>query len=143
MSGPLKMKKYLLIQRNFSLSSKLPAIKDYFIEEKDANKRPSDVEIRKKGLPQNTPTIGDRIKRDQGSSFWVPDKKHGYYKGPTGTLRDFIDPELTTKQMVSEGFRDLKKEIVKWKNELDREDFDKLPSPGEFRTEWSFDTEER
>ena len=58
-------------------------------------------------------------------------------------MRDYIDPDMTTKQMVSEGFRDLKQEIVKWKTELDREDADKLPSFGEFRTEWSFHTEER
>ena len=81
--------------------------------------------------------------RDRGGPFYVSDKKGGYYKGPTGTLRDYIDPEMTAKQMVSEGFKDLKTEIVKWKNELRREEADTLPSLGELRTEWTFDTEER
>ena len=129
--------------RLFSTSTKVCGFRDRLVDEKDRNKRPSDLEIRKKGLPQNTPTLGERIKRDSGGSFFSPDKKGGYYKGPTGTLRDYVDPEMTTKQIVSQGFKDLKNEIVKWKSELRREDADKLPSLGELRTEWSFDTEER
>ena len=129
--------------RLFSTTTQLFGFKDRFVEEKDLNKRPSDLEIRKKGLPQNTPTLGERIKRDSGGPLYSPDKKGGYYKGPTGTLRDYVDPEMTTKQIVSQGFKDLKNEIGKWKSELGREDFDKLPRLGELRTEWRFDTEER
>ena len=129
--------------RLFSTSTKLFGFKDRFVDVKDLNKRPSDLEIRKKGLPKNTPTLGERIKRDSGGPLYSPDPKGGYYKGATGTLRDYIDPEMTTKQIVSQGFKDLKNEIVKWKSELRREDADKLPSLGELRTEWSFDTEER
>ena len=128
--------------RLLSTSVKLAAFKDRFVDEKDRHKRPSDLEIRKKGLPQNTPTLGERIRRDDRSSFYVADRKGGYYKGQTGTIRDYVDPEMNTKQMVSEGFKDLKQEIIKWKNEL-VVDADKLPSLGEDRTEWSFDTEER
>ena len=128
--------------RLFSTSKKVSAFKDRFVDKKDLNKRPSDLEIKKKGLPQNTPTLGERIRRQEGGQFLVPDRKGGYYKGPTGTLRDYIDPELTAKQMVSNGFKDLKTEIIKWKSELGREDADKLPKLGEYRTEWSFDTEE-
>lgn len=94
-------------------------------------------------MPKNTPTLGERLKRDDGGQFFVTDRKGGYYKGATGTLRDFIDPEVTAKQMISEGFKEMKTEIVKWKNELHRDDADKLPTLGEYRTEWAFDTEER
>ena len=58
-------------------------------------------------------------------------------------MRDYIDPNMTTKEMVAEGFKELKEQIVKWKSEQTREDFDKLPDFGELRTEWTFDTEER
>ena len=131
------------LSRYFTTSPKLSAFKDNFLDEKDRNKKPSDLEIRKKGLPKNTPTLGQRIQRDQSVPLYTPDRKGGYFKGPTGTLRDYIDPNETAKQMVVAGFKDLKQEIVKWKSELKREDADKLPSIGEMRTEWSFNTEER
>ena len=131
------------LSRFFSTSTKVSAFKDRFIDEKDLNKRPSDLEIKRKGLPKNTPTLGERLKRQEGGPLFVPDKKGGYYKGTTGTLRDYINPEMTTKQTAADGFKELKTEIVKWKNELGREDADKIPKFGELRTEWSFDTEER
>ena len=133
----------LVFSRFFYTSPKVSAFKDRFVDIKDTDKRPSDLEIRKKGLPKNTPTLGERLKRDDGGQFFVTDRKGGYYKGATGTLRDFIDPEVTAKQMISEGFKEMKTEIVKWKNELHRDDADKLPTLGEYRTEWAFDTEER
>ena len=142
-SKSLTMKKIIRIHRNFSTSHKVFGFKDKFVMEKDWNKRPSDVEIRKKGLPQNTPTLAERIRRDTGSQFLEQDKKSGYHKGETGGLRDYIDPNMTTKEMVAEGFKELKEQIVKWKSEQTREDFDKLPDFGELRTEWTFDTEER
>ena len=45
--------------------------------------------------------------------------------------------------MVAEGFKDLKTQIVKWKDEMGEEPTKHLPHPGQTRTEWSFDTEER
>ena len=84
-----------------------------------------------------------RIKRDSGSSFQEQYRKGGYFKGPTGSLRDYIDPEQTTKEMALEGFKELKIQLRKWKDELQEESLEKLPDFGELRTEWSFDSEEK
>ena len=142
-SNSLTMKRLVKLHRNFSTSNNLLGWRDKFVFEDDWNKRPSDVEIRKKGLPQNTPTLEQRIKRDSGSSFMEQYKKGGYFKGPTGSLRDYIDPEQTTKEMAVEGFKELKIQLRKWKDELKEESYEKIPDFGELRTEWSFDSEEK
>ena len=141
------MSKHIFVRnawsRPFSSSSFLCKWDDKIVWEKDANKRPSDLEIKRKGLPKNTPTLGERVRRQDGGPLYVPDRKGGYFKGPTGTIRDYIDPKLTSKEVVTQGFHNLKTEIVKWKSELGQNDIDKLPKDGEYRTEWTFDSEER
>ena len=46
------------------------------------------------------------------------DPKGGYYKGPTGTVRDYIDPEMTTRESVGVAWKEAKRQ---WK--LLKEDF--------------------
>ena len=48
------------------------------VKKEDLNKRPSDLEIAKKELPENTPTLGERLDRDVYNLFHVHDEKHGY-----------------------------------------------------------------
>ena len=52
-SDALTMKRLVKLHRNFSTSNYLLGWRDKIVFEDDWNKRPSDVEIRKKGLPQN------------------------------------------------------------------------------------------
>ena len=82
----------------------------------DFRKRPSDLEIEKKGLPKNTPTLEERIRRDTAGTVFVADRKGGYYRG-TGTLRDYIPKDYTLHDGVREGIKSIKDEIVKWKKE--------------------------
>jgi hypothetical protein len=49
------------------------------VNEADLNKMPSDLEIAKKGLPENTPTLGERMDRDVYRTFHQADEKHGYH----------------------------------------------------------------
>jgi hypothetical protein len=49
------------------------------VKEEDLNKRPSDLEISQKGLPDNTPTLGERMDRDVYRTFHQADEKHGYH----------------------------------------------------------------
>ena len=55
-------------------------IRNKFVWESDLDKRPSAKEIETKDLPPNTPTLGDRIKRDRFNMFWNYDRHSGYYK---------------------------------------------------------------
>ena len=82
---------------------KLQKFKDKFIlSEADAHKRPSDLEIAKKKLPRNTPTLAERVKRDSAGPLWVPDRHSGYHKGLTGTWRDYVDPNATAMDIVKD-----------------------------------------
>ena len=49
------------------------------VPEEDLNKRPSDLEIKQKELPENTPTLGERLNRDVYRLFHQADEKHGYH----------------------------------------------------------------
>lgn len=74
----------------------------------------------------------ERIRRDHASPLLVLDRKSGYFKGPTGTIRDYIDPNLTTRQVLTEGFREFKKEVKKWRRELATEEQRQWIRPGTF-----------
>ena len=52
--------------------------RNVMVRKEDLNKRPSDLEIAKKELPENTPTLGERLDRDVYNLFHVHDEKHGY-----------------------------------------------------------------
>ena len=58
------------------------------------------------------------MRRDRSMTFHVHDPKGGYYKGPTGTFRDYIDPEMTTRESVGVAWKEAKRQ---WK--LLKEDF--------------------
>ena len=66
----------------------------------DAKKRPSDLEIKKKNLPENTPTVEQRMARDQVYKFHANDKHGGYHLGPTGTWKDYIGEFLKTRALA-------------------------------------------
>ena len=53
--------------------------KNKFIHVEDMNKRPSDLEIARKGLPANQPTLKERVERDRVHMFYQKDEKHGYW----------------------------------------------------------------
>ena len=63
------------------------------VPEEDLNKKPSDLEIKQKELPENTPTLGERLNRDVYRLFHQADEKHGYHN-----LRKFPD-SLKTEVM--------------------------------------------
>ena len=67
----------LLLRRPLHLSHSLAGFRDKFVSEKDLHKRPSQLEIQKKGLPVNTPTLGERLRRDYQHSFHENDPKSG------------------------------------------------------------------
>lgn len=116
-------------------------IKSKFVDVKDLDKRPSDLEIREKDLPYNTPTLGQRLKRDARHKFWISDKHGGYHLGPTGTWRDYVDPEATVGDFMKEGFQYFKEETVKFKQELYDDLTEKniqIVKPGDERMMWNF-----
>ena len=103
-------RKLLINSRFFSTSSKCDgalqnmykAMKKNIIFDKDLNKRPSDLEIKEKNLPPNTPTLEHRLKRDAVHKFYTPDKKGGYLvPGKTGEWHDWIDEDLTLKGFIT------------------------------------------
>jgi len=112
----LKYKDPGLLVRQFSSTPAVSKLSDIFISNKDLGKRPSDLEIEKKGLPKNTPTLEERIRRDSNGSVFVADRKGGYYRG-TGTVRDYIPKDYTLHDGVREGLKAIKEEVVKWKQE--------------------------
>lgn len=126
---------------NFStfpvLCGKLQRIKDYFVFEKDWDKKPSAREIAEKNLPVNQPTLKQRIERDERHTFHQPSLKSGYYKGPTGTWRDYFDPDETLGSYLSGGAKGLKEETLKWFKELHSSDYDSFPRPGDERVLWN------
>lgn len=72
-------------------------MKGSIVWEGDLDKRPSDLEIKDKDLPTNTPTLEHRIHRDQVYKFFVPDRKAGYHLGKYGNAFDYIDDDMTLK----------------------------------------------
>ena len=100
----------------FTSTTALSKFRDKFVSAKDLNKRPSDLEIESKGLPKNTPTLGERIRRDDSSPYYSADRKGGYYRG-TGDFREYIPKDFSLHDALSEGVKGLKEEIIKWKDE--------------------------
>ena len=65
------------LTRPLHVTPSASGFKDKFVFEKDLNKRPSQLEIQKKGLPINTPTLGERLRRDYQHAFAENDPKSG------------------------------------------------------------------
>lgn len=120
-------------------------IKDKFLFPGDAHKRPSDVEIKKKGLPHNTPTVIQRVARDSGiNPYWTSDRHSGYHKGLTGTWSDYVDPDASVKEIVTEAAKALKVEAKKLVKEIPTTlPLLDCPKEGEERIAFEFDTADK
>jgi len=139
-----------------SLKDQLPfagKYKNLFVPKEDLNKRPSDLEIRAKDLPPETPTLGERINRDVYHLFHQKDKKSGYhnlrkYPGMYEEVVEEMKEQLRSnpKEGFKQSFRMVKEEIRKYGEELRQnislDPYAKVPTkPGDRRTEWEFKTE--
>ncbi|CAB4056569.1 NDUFAF1 [Lepeophtheirus salmonis] len=91
---------------------------------------PQSLKLLPRDSLKNTPTLGERIRRDRNHMFHEYDRKGGYYDGPTGTFRDHIgDPSV--KETVVQGAGILKDEILKWKTEMSYNELEEWPKPGD------------
>ena len=72
--------------------------RNIIVKREDLNKRPSDLEIAKKELPENTPTLGERLDRDVYNMFHVQDEKQGYrsHRKPGMSLQQEVCYRLQT-----------------------------------------------
>ena len=119
-------------------------LKKSYVSEADLRKRPSELEIREKNLPPNTPILEDRIKRDLIHKFYTPDRRAGYHlPGRKGNWEDYIDDDMTLKDLVSEGSSQLKAEaklaIKEVKDIVKCEHFRKeFTMPGDFEYFFNF-----
>ncbi|QQP35125.1 putative complex I intermediate-associated protein 30 mitochondrial, partial [Caligus rogercresseyi] len=96
--------------------------------------KPRTVPQRSKSPPKasqkNTPTMGERVRRDQSHVFHEYDRRGGYFDGPTGTWRDHVgDPSV--KETLTKGSGVLKEEILKWKSEMSVNELEEWPKPGD------------
>ena len=120
----------------------------------DFNKRPSDLEIRQKELPENTPTLGERINRDVYRLFHQADEKHGYHnlrKYPDSMKTEVIEDikekvNKSPKKAFKDAFKSVSDEIRLFAQEMREADYvsgglDALPSLGGRRKEWGFQSE--
>ena len=123
--------------------------------EEDTHKRPSDLEIRKKDLPVNQPTLGERMNRDVYRMFYQADQKHGYHnlrKYPDSMKDEVLESvkeELNKnpKKAFSDAFKTVRNEIRLFAKEIKEADYasqglDNLPPLGGKRKEWGFQTQE-
>lgn len=122
-----------------------------FVKEEDLNKRPSDLEIKAKDLPLNTPTLGERINRDVYRLFHQPTEKQGYHnirKHPDSMKDELIeymkkDFKADPKESIRKSFKKFSVEVSKFVDEtrkanMPSETVDLLPRPGDRRTQWDF-----
>jgi len=123
-------------------------VRNLFLTESEKHKRPSDLEISQKGLPRNTPTLIERVKRDEHSPVFVRDRHSGYHKGLTGTWQDYVDPNATAMDIVKDSFRGIKTEVTKFAKECTSGEafsmaIKDLPKPDEERLVFDFDTPQK
>lgn len=124
------------------------------VPEEDLNKRPSDLEIKQKELPENTPTLGERLNRDVYRLFHQADEKHGYHnlrKYPDSLKTEIVEDvkeklNRNPKKAFKDAFRSVSDEIRLFAQEMKEADFvsgglDALPANGGRRKEWGFQTE--
>jgi len=124
------------------------------VNPEDLDKKPSAVEIRKKDLPTNTPTLGERMNRDVYHLFHQGDEKHGYHdlkKHPESMATEVIEDakdrfNRNPKKAMKDSFKTIAHEIKLFAKEIKEYDvhsgLDKLPGPGGRRKEWGFASEE-
>lgn len=115
MKAMLRTSAKIVSQRPFSTSPVqcgfFKKLKSRIILDEDLDKRPSELEIKEKNLPPNTPTLRQRIDRDTVHKFHNRDRHGGYYLGPTGTWRDYVEDDMTLKDVVVDGYKQIKTEF--------------------------------
>lgn len=120
---------------------------------KDLNKRPSDLEIKTKDLPPNTPTLGERINRDVRHYFHQGDEKSGYHnlRQYPSDFQEVIESakeglRSNPKKAIKESFQVVAQEIRAYAKEVTEINpiacMDKFPNEGDRRREWGFDSED-
>ena len=105
-------------------TGKTQKFRSLFVSEEDTHKRPSDLEIRKKDLPVNQPTLGERMNRDVYRMFYQADEKHGYHnlrKYPDSMkdeVMETVKDELNKnpKKAFSDAFKTVRNEIRMFAN---------------------------
>lgn len=83
------------------------------VKKEDLNKRPSDLEIAKKELPENTPTLGERLDRDVYNMFHVHDEKQGYrsHRKPGMSLQQEVYNKATAAIISPHFLNQVKQQI--------------------------------
>lgn len=133
---------------------KKPKFLDRFLNPEDRNKRPSDLEIKKKDLPPNQPTLAERVERDRDHLFHQTDRKHGYrslskYPDTYSNVKEELMYGLRhrPKETIKQSFQLLGQEVVKWGEEV-KDGFrvqknltECWVQPGDVRKEWGFQSE--
>jgi len=131
------------------------------VKEEDLDKMPSPAEIEEKGLPKNTPTLGERIDRDHYHLFHQIDEKSGYHnlrkrgKGlgmvsHINELKREAKHELSTRpvQAFKEHFQTVYQEVRKFEEEMKENarypsrGIDNMPENGDRSEEWAFRSKE-
>lgn len=131
--------------------SRLQIFKDKLVFEEDWDKRPSDLEIKRKDLPPNQPTLKERIERDEWHMFYQKDVHHGYWekdRQPVSILEQMkIDAKNPKKAMIAT-FQGLKAEVSKFAEEHKKGEYsiqqkirENVVLEGGTRKEWGFQSE--
>jgi len=128
--------------------------RNIIVPREDLDKRPSDLEIQKKDLPANQPTLGERMNRDVYRMFHEADEKSGYHnlrKYPGSFKKEVIeglkeDLDKDPKKTLKDSFKSLTAEISKFAEEMRAYDInsglDALPDQGGRRKVWGFQSED-
>jgi len=131
--------------------SRLQTFTDKFVDEDEWDKRPSDLEIKRKDLPPNQPTLKERIERDEWHMFYQKDVHHGYWEKSDAQISVLhqmkVDLKNPKKAMVAT-FQGLKAEVSKFSDEYKEGEYsmtkkvrDALVFDGSTRKEWGFQSE--
>jgi len=130
--------------------TRLDAFKKNFLPVEDANKRPSALEIERKDLPANQPTLRERVERDRRHAFHQFDEKHGYWTNkPLPILQQIkVDLKADPKRALTQNFKKVAGEFKKLKDEVDQGNYSYATQikkafvlPGERSKEWGFQSE--
>ena len=145
---------YYKKQKKKTLTQELKSkYRNLVVQPEDLNKKPSDLEIKQKELPHNTPTLGERLNRDVYRLFHQADEKHGYHNLrkydslKTEVVEDMKEKlNKNPKKAFKDAFKTVSDEIRLFAKEMKEADFvsgglDALPSMGGRRKEWDFQTE--
>jgi len=133
-----------------SKKSRLEVFRSKFLKEEDLNKRPSDLEIARKDLPPNQPTLAERAARDRVHQYHQYDRHRGYWENKPLSIIQQMEIELkkNPKQLAANSFNVVKEEVGKFQEEAKSGAYDvhknmreSIVRPGERRKEWGFQSE--